>query len=415
MGMLPHSFEDLMLDTSFRFRRATAAALVALAPLAACAPAVSVPPAPATSVGPGAAPTTLLVRLGADTLGVEQFTRTPTRVEGVLVQRAPFTTIARYSVDMGTNNSPVHAEYSLRRGDGTMITGQMQSLSVRFVGDSVAFVGHRSNGDTTRMAAARGEVIPYLNGSYGLFELALARLLATGRDSATFAIVPLSWGARGTSPLPVTLIGRDSARVTWFGSPLYLRHDGRGNLLWADGSRTTVKVRVDRVAAVSLDTLARDWSARDLATGVAGPASTRDTARAMIGRANVWVDYGRPSLRGRDVWVNGVLGDTIWRTGANAATQLRTDADLDIGGTVVPAGLYSLWTRATPRGYELIVNRQAGQWGTEYHAERDLGRIPLRESRVASPVERFTIALEPQGALAMTWGTKQLSVPIRAR
>ena len=400
-----------MLDTTLRFRRATAFTLVALAPLAACAPAVSVPPPTAVTGGP----TTLLVRLGVDTLGVEQFTRTSSRMEGVLVQRAPFTTIARYSVDLGANSAPVHAEYSLRRGDGTPITGQMQSLSIRYSRDSVTFVGHRSSGDTTRAAAANGELLPYLNGSYGLFELALTRLLATGRDSATFAIVPLSWGARGTSPLPVKLIGRDSARIAWFGSPLYLRHDGRGNLLWADGSRTTVKVRVDRVAAMPLDTLAREWSARDQATGVAGPASTRDTARATIGSAHVWVDYGRPSLRGRDVWVNGVLGDTIWRTGANAATQLRTDVDLNIGGTTVPAGIYSLWTRTTSRGYELIINKQAGQWGTEYHADRDLARLPLREGSVGTPVERFTIALDPPGALTMTWGTKQLSVPISAR
>jgi hypothetical protein len=130
----------------------------------------------------------------------------------------------------------------------------------------------------------------------------------------------------------------------------------------------------------------------------------------------VWVDYGRPALRGRDVWANGVLGDTIWRTGANAATQLRTDADLSIGGTTVPAGTYSLWTRTTPDGgYQLVVNRQAGQWGTEYHPDRDLARVPLRVSTVATPVERFTIVLDPQGALNMTWGTKQLSVPVSAR
>jgi len=400
-----------MLDASLRFRRAAAAAFVALAPLVACAPAVSVPVA-----APGAGgPTTLLVRLGADTIGVEQYTRTPTRMEGVLVQRSPFTTIARYNVDIGASQTPVRAEYSLRRGDGTMITGQMQSLSVRFTPDSVTFIGHRSNGDTTRATAASGEVLPYLNGSYGLFELAIARLLAAGRDSATFAIVPLSWGARGTSPLPVKLIGRDSARITWFGYPLYARHDGRGNLLWVDGSLTTVKVRVDRVPAMQIDTLSHEWSARDQATGIAGPASTRDTARATIGNANVWVDYGRPALRGRNVWVNGVLGDTIWRTGANAATQLRTDADISIGGTRVPAGIYSLWTHVTPSGYELIVNKQAGQWGTEYHADRDLVRVPLRASDVTVPVERFTIVLEPRGMLTMGWGTKQLSVPISAR
>lgn len=400
-----------MHDASLRLRRAAAAAVVALAPVLACAPAVSTPPA-----APAApASITLLVRLGADTVGVEQYTRTAARMEGVLVQRAPFTTIARYSVDIGGNSAPARAEYSLRRGDGTTITGQMQSLSVRFGADSVTFVGHRTSGDTTRSAAAAGEVLPYLNGSYGLFELALVRLRVTGRDTATFAIVPLSWGARGTSPLPMKLVGRDSARISWFGYPLYARYDARGNFVWLDGSLTTIKVRVDRVEAMELDSLAREWSARDQATGIAGPASTRDTVRATFGTAHVWVDYGRPSLRGRSVWVNGVLGDTIWRTGANAATQLRTDADITIGGAPVPAGIYSLWTHATGRGYELIVNKQAGQWGTEYHPDRDLARIPLRETTAATPAERFTVELDPQAGLVMTWGTKQLSAPIGAR
>ena len=401
-----------MLDASLRFRRATVAAFVALAPLVACAPApVPAPAAPATADGA----TTLLVRLGADTIAMEQYTRTPTRMEGVLVQRSPFTTIARYSVDVGANSAPIRAEYSLRRGDGTTITGQMQSLSVRYAGDSVTFTGHRSSGDTTRVAVTSGEVLPYLNGSYGLFELALARLLVAGRDTGNFSIVPLSWAAAGSSQLPVKLIGRDSARIGWFGYPMYARHDGRGNLLWVDGSETTVKVRVDRVANTPLDTLAREWSARDVASGAMGRISTRDTVHATIGNAHVLVDYGRPALRGRNVWVNGVLGDTIWRTGANAATQLRTDADITIGGVTVPAGIYSLWTRTTPsNGYELVVNRQAGQWGTEYHPERDLARIPLRESTLSTPVERFTMAFE-QGALVMTWGTKQLSVPVSAR
>ena len=401
-----------MLDASLRFRRVTAAALVALAPLVACAP---VPvPAPAAPAGSDAA-TTLLVRLGADTIAMEQYTRTPTRMEGVLVQRSPFTTIARYSVDVGANSTPIRAEYSLRRGDGTTITGQMQSLSVRYAGDSITFIGHRSSGDTTRVAVTSGEVLPYLNGSYGLFELALARLLVAGRDTGNFSIVPLSWAAAGSSQLPVKLIGRDSARIGWFGYPMYARHDGRGNLLWVDGNQTTIKVRVDRVANTPLDTLAREWSARDMASGAMGRISTRDTVHATIGNAHVWVDYGRPALRGRNVWVNGVLGDTIWRTGANAATQLRTDADIAIGGVTVPAGIYSLWTRTTPsKGYELVVNKQAGQWGTEYHPERDLARIPLRESTLSTPVERFTMAFE-QGALVMAWGTKQLTVPVSAR
>jgi hypothetical protein len=161
------------------------------------------------------------------------------------------------------------------------------------------------------------------------------------------------------------------------------------------------------------------WALADEAGAQLGQASSRDTLNATIGRAHVWIDYGRPMLRGRDVWSNGVLGDTLWRTGANAATQLRSDVDLVIGGASVPAGTYSLWTATNPAGYQLVVNRQFGQWGTMYDNKRDVVRVPLRETSVTPSVERFTIGVAPQagdgGLLTITWGTKQLSVPISAK
>ena len=390
------------------------AVLVALLPLTGCSPSSASYPQPASPSGA----TFLLVRLGNDTLAVEQYTRTPSRMEGTLVQRVPFSTMAHYSVELAPGAVPVRAEYTLRRGDGAAIANSMQSLSVSYGTDSVTFIAHRGSGDTTRATAMRGALLPYVNGSYGLFELALARLRGARRDSMEFGIVPLNFNVRGSTALPVKITAPDAARISWFGYPLFARYDGRGRLLGLDGSQTTVKVRVDRVGAMNLDSIGRAWTKRDEESGPAGQVSTRDTARATIGAAHVSIDYGRPALRGRDVWTNGVLGDTLWRTGANAATQLFTDAGIVIGGTVVPAGTYSLWTAASAGGYRLVVNTQHGQWGTEHNAGQDFARIPLRETAVSPPVERFTIALQPQGSatlLTMTWGGKQLGVPITAK
>jgi len=390
-----------------------AAALLALMLLAGCTPSSTSTVLPSSPAGA----TTLLVRLGEDTLGVEQYTRTGTRMQGVLVQRVPFTTVAHYNVELGAGDVPQRVEYTLRRGNGAPVVGSTQSLSVAFGTDSVTFTAHRASGDTTRSAAASGALLPYLNGSYGMFELALARLRASGRDSMSFGIVPLNFNVRGVTPLPVKITSSDAARINWFGDPLFARFDSRGHLVGLDGSQTTVKVRVDRVAAIDVDSLGRAWAVRDSLAGPTGQVSTRDTARATIGDAHVWVDYGRPALRGRNVWTNGVLGDTLWRTGANAATQLGTDADLIIGGVTIPAGIYSLWT-ATTGGYHLVVNRQHGQWGTEHDPRQDFVRIPLRESPISPPVERFTIGFAPEGTatlLTFTWGDKRLSVPVTAK
>ena len=389
-------------------RRAAAAALAAMPLVVACSSGSTAIPAPAPI-----ATTTLIARLGVDTVAVEQFTRTPSHMEGTLLTRFPATRVTRYSVDLGPNGAPTRANLTLRDGAGASLPGGLQSLSVLFGRDSVAFIGHRSTRDTTQAFAVRGPLLPSIASSYGLWELALARMSHLGRDSVEFAAVPLTLDTREATPQAVRVLGRDSVRIIANGGPFYVRHDGRGGIVAADGMRTGTKVLVARVDSLDLEAVAREWAQRDRSGTASGPASTRDTVRATVGTARLWIDYGRPALRGRDVWVNGVLGDTLWRTGANAATQLRSDVDLVIGGATVPAGTYTLWTSVAAGSYRLVINRRAEN---VYDARSDLVRVPLREIVVPDPVERFTIDVEPQSAagalLNLTWGTKRLSVPV---
>jgi len=68
------------------------------------------------------------------------------------------------------------------------------------------------------------------------------------------------------------------------------------------------------------------------------------------------------------------------------------------------------------KGVDLIVNRQIGQWGTEYSRSRDLGSAPMKSDSVKTPVEKFTISIEARdarhGTLAMEWGTFRWTAPI---
>ena len=149
-----------------------------------------------------------------------------------------------------------------------------------------------------------------------------------------------------------------------------------------------------------------------------GTLSPRDTARATIRAANLLVDYGRPRKRGREIFGNVVPWGQVWRTGANAATQLRTDRDLVFAGLSVPAGTYTLWTLPTQAGWQLIVNSQTGQWGTAHDAARDLGRVPLTVGALAEPVEIFTISVDAQGqggVLSFTWDRTRATIPFTVR
>jgi hypothetical protein len=110
----------------------------------------------------------------------------------------------------------------------------------------------------------------------------------------------------------------------------------------------------------------------------------------------------------------------VWRTGANAATQFTTSVPVTIGTLQVPAGTHTLWTVPRSDGSaELIVNKQNGQWGTEYDRAMDLGRVALKTESVSQPVDKFTITIGSVDAnhanLVMEWDTFRWTAPMTIR
>ena len=150
-----------------------------------------------------------------------------------------------------------------------------------------------------------------------------------------------------------------------------------------------------------------------------GLASPRDSVVQSVAGAQLKIDYGRPSKRGRVIWGGLVPWDRWWRTGANQATHFITDKDLVVGGTTVPAGRYTLYTLPVQSGaWKLIINKQTGQWGTEYNQGQDLARVDMKVEKLSPPVEQFTIKIEPQekgGIIRLVWDTAQASVPFTVK
>jgi len=149
------------------------------------------------------------------------------------------------------------------------------------------------------------------------------------------------------------------------------------------------------------------------------PLSPPGQAAVTIGAASITIDYSRPSMRGRKIMGELVPYDKIWRTGANAATTLKTTAALEIGGALVPAGTYTLYTLPGEKAWKLIVNKQTGQWGTQYDQAQDLARVDLKVGATAAPVEQFTITLTGTGAaagsLTMEWENTKLTIPFTVK
>jgi hypothetical protein len=143
------------------------------------------------------------------------------------------------------------------------------------------------------------------------------------------------------------------------------------------------------------------------------------TATVTLNGKEVSIAYSRPSIRGRKIIGGLVPYGEVWRTGANEATTLKTDVNLLMGGVKVPAGTYTLYSLPTESGWKLIVNKQTGQWGTEYDASKDLARIDLVKSTLSAPVETFTIAFDKKSAasaeLVLTWEFTKLTLPVKAQ
>src|SRR4051812_35071963 len=149
--------------------------------------------------------------------------------------------------------------------------------------------------------------------------------------------------------------------------------------------------------------------------------SPHETISARIDGNRVTVVYGRPYSKDpktgeiRKIWGALVPAGKPWRTGADEATLLITQQTLDLGGTTLPAGAYTLYTLLADDGSaQLLVNKSIGQWGADpYDATQEFAKIPLKKESLPSQLDQFAMALEKNpsggGVLKLMWETTQYS------
>ena len=157
-------------------------------------------------------------------------------------------------------------------------------------------------------------------------------------------------------------------------------------------------------------------------------AETRpgQTASTTMAGKNITIKYASPAVNGRAGKLFGKEGPIaqdptypVWRAGANEATVLHTDADLNIGGLPVPKGDYTLYVDiSNPAAWSLIVNKQTGQWGTDYDSKRDVGRVKMQMGKPPAMVEQLKYMLTGsgnQGKLQLDWENVSASVSLQAK
>ena len=146
------------------------------------------------------------------------------------------------------------------------------------------------------------------------------------------------------------------------------------------------------------------------------------TESITIGGKTISIKYSSPAVNKREGKLFGKDGQVgsdatypMWRAGANTATALHTDADLDLGGLAVPKGDYSLYINvANPAAWDLIVNKETGQSGMTYDATKELGHVKMTMGKPPAMVEQLKYTLSNaggnKGKLQLAWENVVASV-----
>ena len=367
--------------------------------------------------------------LGTDTVAVERIARSPTRLVTDGVDRWPFVRRRHTKFDLAPDGKIRRMVMDVRTPNGQSPAERGRRVTADFSGKTVTISIRDSAGVRDTSFATGGAItVPHVSMMYSVIELEIATALrhaaAAGLGPGDSVLFRQFYPDRDVGPsfmlhrgfVHLRAEGKVELRHGWLSGTGDVTVDTSGRMLAYSGVRSTYKVAVERThAPPDIDSIGDRLAAAERRTGLS-QLSVRDTARGSIGRRGVLGGL-RPSA--------GTRADTarrrdqlrpVWRTGANAATQFTTSAPITLAGLSLPAGTYTLWTVPRVRGVDLIVNRQTGQWGTEYSRAKDLGMAPMRSDSVTTPVERFTISIEASGAkrgtLAMAWGTFRWMAPI---
>jgi hypothetical protein len=135
----------------------------------------------------------------------------------------------------------------------------------------------------------------------------------------------------------------------------------------------------------------------------------------VVDGANIAIEYGQPSLKGRAEADQMPVGKP-WRTGADEATIITTDKPLMFGTIKLDPGTYTINTEPGEKSWQLILGKlgKPGQWGIPYNKALEIGRTPMSLDKTKAPVEQLTIHIDdtPKGAvLRIEWGTKSATAP----
>jgi hypothetical protein len=290
----------------------------------------------------------------------------------------------------------------------------------KFNGDSLIYLAIGPKGETVNRRSFPGKGI-LANGMdiASFYNFAYMAYYAPSKTGDTIFHRQLS--SIGIRKFAVTRLNKNEVRIgsTLMGY-LTLVTDGQNHLQKIEGVGSSLNITGSVVRENINNNIPDEIAKRRNAAGATTVRTLRDTAHIVLNDNIIEVDYWRPHKRGREIFGNVVPWGRPWRTGANNATQLRFTKDISISGKDLAAGKYGIWSLPTSESqWELLINKNANNWGTDYDAASDLLKLPLRIERTDIPVEILKISLTKKdnstATLIIEWDTFKGSIDITTK
>jgi hypothetical protein len=134
--------------------------------------------------------------------------------------------------------------------------------------------------------------------------------------------------------------------------------------------------------------------------------------------ANITIKYSSPSVRDRKIWGGLVPFDSIWRAGANDATQIELDKDVKIDGKKLVAGKYTIYMVPTIEKWIVIFSSQTGQPGMNHDGSTtlDLNKVVLRglaDTKQSKEFKESLIYSINEKGIVLSWEKLDVMLPIK--
>jgi hypothetical protein len=136
--------------------------------------------------------------------------------------------------------------------------------------------------------------------------------------------------------------------------------------------------------------------------------SPRTSAMEMVGDNHVHIDYGSPSVRGRNIWNGLVAYGQVWATGAHKATWIEFSSDIKINYQLIPKGKYGFFTIPDKNQWTLILSKDWDMHLADaYKAESDIIRIIAKPKKNKSLTESLKYQViktgSDKGKVEISW------------